>query len=47
MDKADRLEGDRAQLQEMSENARKMAILDSRERIFEVIRNTLEKHGKM
>ena len=47
MDKADRLAGDRAKLQEMSENARKMAILDSRERIFEVIRNTLEKHGKM
>ena len=47
MDKADRLAGDRAKLQEMSENARKMAILDSRERIFEVVRNTLEKHGKM
>ena len=46
-EKADRLAGDRTKLEEMSINARKMAILDSRERIFEVVRNTLKKHGKM
>ena len=45
--KADRLAGDRAKLEEMSENARKMAILDSRERIFNVVCSTLKKHGKM
>ena len=47
MEKADRLAGNRAKLDEMSANARKMAILDSRERIFEVVCNTLRKHGKM
>ena len=47
MEKADRLAGDRARLDEMSKNAREMAILDSRERIFEVVCKTLKKHGKM
>ena len=47
IEKADKLAGDRAKLDEMSANARKMAILDSRERIFEVVRSTLEKHGKI
>ena len=46
-EKADKLAGDRAKLDEMSENARKMAILDSRERIYEVVCDTLKKHGKM
>ena len=46
-EKADKLAGNRAKLDEMSANARKMAILDSRERIFEVVCNTLKKHGKM
>lgn len=47
MQKADKLAGDRAKIEEMSRNARNMAILDSRERIFEVVCNTLKKHGKM
>ena len=47
IEKADKLAGDRAKLDEMSANARKMAILDSRERIFDVVRTTLEKHGKI
>ena len=47
IEKADKLAGDRAKLDEMSANARKMAILDSRKRIFEVVRSTLEKHGKI
>ena len=46
-EKADKLAGDRAKLDEMSANAYKMAILDSRDRIFEVVCNTLRKHGKM
>lgn len=45
--KADRLAGDRAKLEEMSRNARNMAILDSRERIYSVVCSTLKKHGKM
>ena len=46
-EKADKLAGDRAKLEEMSGNARDMAILDSRERIFKVVCDTLKKHGKM
>ena len=46
-EKADHLAGDRAKLDEMSKNARKMAILDSRERILKVVCDTLKKHGKM
>lgn len=46
-EKADRLAGDRTKLDEMSANARGMAILDSRERILAVICDTLRKHGKM
>lgn len=46
-DKVDRLAGDRAKLDEMSENARKMAILDSREKIYEVVERTLRQHGKL
>lgn len=45
--KADSLAGDRAKLEEMSDNARKMAILDSRERIYAVVEETLKKHGKI
>ncbi len=45
--KADRLAGNRKKLEKMSANARKMAILDSRERIFEVVTDTLKKHGKL
>ena len=46
-EKVDRLAGDRNRLDEMSANARRMAILDSRERILEVVCSTLKKHGKM
>ena len=47
IEKVDNLAGDRAKLDEMSKNARKMAILDSRERIYDVVCDTLKKHGKM
>ncbi len=43
----DELAGDRAKLEEMSKNAREMAILDSRERIYQVVEETLKKHGKV
>ena len=46
-EKADKLAGDRAKLAKMSRRAKKMAILDSRERIFRVVCDTLKKHGKM
>ena len=47
MEKADKLAGDSRKLAKMSARAKKMAILDSRERIFKVICDTLKKHGKM
>ncbi|MBQ9900892.1 MAG: undecaprenyldiphospho-muramoylpentapeptide beta-N-acetylglucosaminyltransferase [Clostridia bacterium] len=47
MEKTDMLAGDRAKLEEMSKNAKNMAILDSRERIFNVVCSTLKKHGKL
>ena len=43
----DSLAGDRKKLSKMSENARKMAILDSRERIYAVVSDVLKKHGKL
>ena len=46
-EKADSLAGDRARLEEMSRNARRMAILDSREKIYEVVEQTLRQHGKL
>lgn len=47
MEKTDALAGDPTRLAHISARARKMAIMDSRERIFEVVKKTLEKHGKM
>ncbi len=47
MKKADSLAGNISRLEEMSNNARKMAISDSRERIYAVIEETLRKHGKL
>ena len=46
-EKADALAGDPQKLAEMSANARKMAILDSRERIYRIVARTLKKHGKL
>lgn len=46
-EKADALAGDKAKIEEMSKKAREMAILDSRERIYKVVCDTLKKHGKM
>lgn len=43
----DSLAGDRKKLEKMSENARKMAILDSRERIYDVVHDVLKKYGKL
>ena len=45
--KVDKLGGNRKKLARMSENARKMAILDSRDRILKVVCDTLRKHGKL
>lgn len=45
--KIDSLAGDMKKLNKMSENARKMAILDSRERIYNVVCEVLKKRGKM
>lgn len=45
--KVDNLAGNKAKLDEMSENARKMAILDSRERIYDVVHDVLKKYGKV
>ena len=45
--KVDKLAGNRKKLARMSENARKMAILDSRDRILKVVCDTLRKHGKL
>lgn len=43
----DSLAGDRKRLEKMSANAHKMAILDSRERIYDVVHNVLKKYGKL
>lgn len=43
----DSLAGDRKRLEKMSANARKMAILDSRERIYDVVHDVLKKYGKL
>ncbi|MDD6395037.1 MAG: undecaprenyldiphospho-muramoylpentapeptide beta-N-acetylglucosaminyltransferase [Firmicutes bacterium] len=43
----DSLAGNRKKLEEMSANARKMAILDSRERIYDVVHDVLKKYGKL
>ena len=43
----DSLAGNRRKLEEMSANARKMAILDSRERIYDVVHDVLKKYGKL
>ncbi len=45
--KVDKLAGDRRRLEKMSQNAREMAILDSRERIYKVVHDVLKKHGKI
>ena len=47
MKKVDRLAGNKKKLAKMSENARNMAILDSRERILKVVCDTLRKHGRL
>ena len=46
-EKADALAGNAAKLREMSANARKMAILDSRERIYRIVKKVLQKHGRL
>lgn len=47
MSKVDRLAGNRGKLDKMAKNAHKMAILDSRERIYRVICRVLKKRGKI
>ena len=47
MKKVDRLACNKKKLAKMSENARNMAILDSRERILKVVCDTLRKHGRL
>lgn len=47
IEKVDSLAGNMTKLREMSDNAHKMAILDSRERIYAVVEETLRKHGKI
>ena len=46
-EKADALAGNAERLREMSANARKMAILDSRERIYRIVKKVLQKHGTL
>ena len=46
-EKADALAGNAEKLREMSANARKMAILDSRERIYRIVKKVLQKNGKL
>lgn len=45
--KVDSLAGNKVKLAKMSENARKMAILDSRERIYDVVHDVLKKYDKI